>query len=77
MPDNKNPDPIREHYGRSIYQRQDYIVNSDMTIPYALARGFMASIQSEAIRRTGLPGNSREPAFTAIVLHPPYMPEGK
>jgi hypothetical protein len=82
--------PNRDHFAsdfihdtprHSIYDRNDYIVNSDMTIPYGMARTLVHGFQTEAGRRPGLPGldfdSYRGPYPSPLVLHPPtYHPTG-
>lgn len=45
----------------SIYERTDYIVNSDMTIPFALAGTIRYGFEFESTARPGLPRHNREP----------------
>jgi len=58
----------------SMYRRTDYLVNSNMMIPYALAHTWRTGVQTELARRKGLPGMDRRPEYTPIVLLPPIMP---
>jgi hypothetical protein len=70
-------DVIHKEPRGSIYFRTDYLVNSDMAIPFGLARGLEESFQSEGPRRHGFPQQDRGPQFTPIVLHPNRIPRGK
>lgn len=70
----RNPDPIPEHYTPSIYIRTDYIVNSDMSIPLALARSFNLGVAEEIQDHPGMPPQDRRPHYTPLVLQPPPFP---
>lgn len=70
-------DVIHKTPRASIYFRTDYIVNSDMTIPYSLAFGWRSGVASELARRVGLPAQDRAPQYTPIVLHMPVIPKGR
>jgi hypothetical protein len=68
-------DPSHNNRYHSIYVHTEYLVNSDMAIPLALARGLVHSTVEEMIRRTGLPEVSREPVDTARAY--PRISSGK
>lgn len=62
---------------RSIYDRTDYLVNSDMSVPSALAASWAFGVAAELERHTGLPQVDRRPVNTPIVMKPPRIPPGK
>jgi hypothetical protein len=64
-------DVIHSVKRRSIYDRTDYLINSDMAISFATARAWRFGIASEAGRRPGFPPVSREAAITPLVLAQP------
>jgi hypothetical protein len=62
-------DVIHRTPRRSIYVRTDYLVNSDMTIPFSLAAPLVAAFYSEGERRVGLPSRfwDRRPQPSPLV----------
>jgi len=70
----KDNDLIHKPVADSIYVRTDYIVNSDMSIPFALAHTWLYGIATEGGRRTGFPPVDRRPINTPIVLYRPTLP---
>jgi hypothetical protein len=58
----------------SIYRRTDYLVNSNMMIPYALANTWRTGVRTELAVRKGLPGMNSQPELTPLVLLPPIIP---
>lgn len=70
-------DIIHETKRRSIYERTDYLVNSDMSIPVALAQSWQFGVAAELDRHVGLPQVDRRPFNTPLVLRRPKLPEGK
>jgi hypothetical protein len=70
-------DVIHNNRFRSIYERTDYIVNSDMSQPFALARTWRYGVVSEIARRSGFPPVDRSPNLSPLVLRAPSLPKGK
>jgi hypothetical protein len=61
----------------SIYFRTDYIVNSDMSIPFGTAETWRYGVDHEIGRHPGFANNDRRPQFTPIVLRQPKLPKGR
>lgn len=70
-------DEIHKIPRRSIYDRFDYLVNSDMSIPFTLATTWNYGVASEIARRSGFPPVDRRPQLTPIVLVQRRIPPGR
>lgn len=60
-----------------LYNTVDYIVNLDMSIPFALARPMLLSTIEESQRRTGLPRFERGNILVPLVFARPRRIKGK